>query len=550
MMSEKRNVWEDAWSIGVRKYFPVEKPIPEYLRDVAQRRPDHIAINFYGDEISYRTLDQLIDQCAWAMIGLGLEKGDRVALFLPNCPQYTIAFMGALRAGGVVVALNPMFKAAELDHEIRDAGAKLLVCADFLYPEVAKIRDATDLAHVVVTSLKDYLPASPLFPLPEEALTETIRFNDTLDFKILVEKASPKPVCRIDELKTQLALLQYTSGTTGLPKGAMINHHGLALACLGAQNWFSNDYHDVTLAVAPFFHIMGMIQSMCMPLISGGTLVVLSRFVPRTVLEAIQHYKCTAWVGATTMLVALLQTDGVDGYDLSSFRYVVSGGAPISVELQNRFAQLVPNAMIIEGYGLTECISQGGAVTPLGGYRPGFVGVPFLNDVKIVDPENPDVEVGFDTDGELLIRGECLMTGYWNNPEQTTRVIKDGWLHTGDIGSMDEKGYIKISGRNRDLIKCSGFSVFPAEVENLMYRHPAVGEVVVVGVPDAYRGESPKAFVVVTPEYRDKVSEAELVAWCKENMAAYKRPRKVVFLEELPKNAAGKVLRNVLVASK
>ena len=550
MVSNKRNVWEKAWSDGVSRHIPVEKPITEILRNISQTQPDKIAIHFYGHEISFQNLNRLIDRCAWALIGLGIQSGDRVALFLPNCPQYVIAFFGILRAGGVVVALNPMFKAAEIEYEIQDAGINLMVCADFLYPEVEKIQKTASLTHVVMTSMGDYLPESPIFAFPDEALGQEAGSHPPLDFKELVAKAPDEPVSRIGDLKTELALLQYTSGTTGAPKGAMVSHYGLSLAAMGAKDWFKNSEADVNLAVTPFFHIMGMVQSMCMPLISGGSLVVLSRFVPQTVLEAIQYHKCTTWVGATTMLVALLQFEGVEAYDLSSFRYVVSGGAPISIELQKRFSRLAPNAMIVEGYGLTECISQGGAVTPLGGYRPGFVGVPFLNDVKIVDRENSSTELDYDADGEILIQGECLMTGYWNNPEQTARVMKNGWLHTGDIGSMDPRGYIKISGRSRDLIKCSGFSVFPAEVENLMYRHPAVGEVVVVGVPDEYRGESPKAFVVLSAQYQGKITEKEIVDWCRDYMAAYKRPREVVFIGELPKNASGKVLRSVLTQSR
>jgi acyl-CoA synthetase (AMP-forming)/AMP-acid ligase II len=354
-----------------------------------------------------------------------------------------------------------------------------------------------------------------------------------------------EPICRVTNME-ELALLQYTGGTTGMPKGAMITHHGLALAALGANNWFDITPKDVCLGVTPFFHIMGMIQVMCSPLSSGAELVVLSRFVPQTVARALAESQCSAWVGATTMLIALLQLDGIDAFDLHSLRFVVSGGAPISEEIQKRFHRLIPQAVMVEGYGLTESISQGAAITPLGGHRPGCVGVPHLNEIKIVDRDTGQQDLSSGEQGEIVLKGPCLMRGYWQQEDETRKIFKNGWLHTGDIGSMDQDGYLKLSGRNKEMMKCSGFSVFPDEVENLIYQHHAVAEVAVVGVSDAYRGESPKAFVVLMPQYIGEITEEEVLLWCKENMAAYKCPRFIEFTDQLPKSAAGKVLRRLL----
>jgi acyl-CoA synthetase (AMP-forming)/AMP-acid ligase II len=340
--------------------------------------------------------------------------------------------------------------------------------------------------------------------------------------------------------------LQYTGGTTGLPKGAMVSHYTLTLASLGSHYWFHNKQDDVFLGVTPFFHIMGMVQMMCAPLLSGGKVVVLSRFLPEVVVRAIVHYKCTAWVGATTMLIALLQVPEIRKYNLGSFRYICSGGSPVTVEIQEKVKELAPHALIVDGYGLTESVSQGGAITPLGRYKPGFVGVPHLSDIKIVDLESGLKELPPGEDGEILLKGPAIMKGYWNKPEETEKALKDGWLYTGDIGSMDEEGYLKFSGRKKELIKCSGYSVFPSEVEELFYRHPAVAEVAVIGIPDPYRGESPKAFIVLKSDYKGKVKEEEIMNWCKENMAAYKRPRLIEFRDELPKSGAGKVLRRIL----
>jgi acyl-CoA synthetase (AMP-forming)/AMP-acid ligase II len=549
-MGETPTKWKAFWPPWVDADLKIEKPISEYLRDIAVRYPDQIAVDFYGTRISYRALNEKIDRFAWGLVTLGLQSGDRVAIQMPNCPQFIIGYFGILRAGGLVVAMNPMFKAAELEFEIEDAAAKIVICSDGLYQNVAKLRNKLGLKHLIVANLSDEAPENPCLPLPDElkpaGVIEGLSEGHTISFQHLVDASPTKAICRVDDLKSDLALLQYTGGTTGMPKGAMISHYGLALAALGATNWFDLTSADTCLGVTPFFHIMGMVQVMCSPLTSGAKLVVLSRFVTDTVAAALGQHKCTAWVGATTMLIALLQMEKIKNYDFSSLRFVVSGGAPIGVEIQRRFNQLIPQATMIEGYGLTECISQGAAITPIGGHRSGYVGVPHLNAIKIVDLVHGVGEMPAGEMGEIVLKGSCLMEGYWRQPEETQKVLREGWLYTGDIGAMDEKGYLKISGRNKELIKCSGFSVFPDEVENLMYRHEAVAEVAVIGVPDSYRGESPKAFVVLTPSYKDRITAKEVLDWCKANMAAYKCPRYIEFTEDLPKSAAGKVLRRML----
>jgi len=400
---------------------------------------------------------------------------------------------------------------------------------------------------VILTSLGDYLPDEPTLPLPPEAKEPKRSLSGTLDFVEFIERSSDRPICNVTDLEADLAILQYTGGTTGLPKGAMISHYTLAHASIGSMHWFHHREDDIHLGVTPFFHVMGQQQLMCTPLVSGGRIVILSRFIPDVVAQAISHYRCTYWVGATTMVIALLDLPNIRDYDFSSFRVLLSGGAPISVELQKKLKDLIPATIIGEGYGLSETIAHGGAVTPLHRYKPGFLGVPHLNDIKIVDLATGNKEMGPNEEGEIAIKGPAVMQGYWNNPEETKQVLRDGWLHTGDIGLMDEEGYIKILGRTRELIKCSGYSVFPAEVEDLLYGHPAVKEVAVIGVNDAYRGETPKAFIILKPEYENKVKEGDILEWCKDNMAAYKRPRFVEFRQELPKSAAGKLLRRILV---
>jgi acyl-CoA synthetase (AMP-forming)/AMP-acid ligase II len=540
--------WHKVWPMWVPKTLEVEKPTSEYIRDWAELTPDRIALSFYGRDMSYRELNNMIDRAAWGLIGLGVKKGDRVALHMENCPQFVIAYFGAQRAGGAVVAVNPMFKGAELEFELNDAGVKTFIGLDVFYPEVEKIRGRTPLVNVILTSMKDFLPSDPLLPLPEEAKEEKRSFPDTIDFMTVIEQSKDSPICHVTDLKSDLALLQYTGGTTGTPKGAMISHHALATAALGFVHWYHFREDDVYLGVTPFFHVMGQAGLMATPLASGGQIIILNRFIPDVVAQAITRYRCTFWVGATTMIIALLNLPNVLEYDFSSFRCIWTGGATVSVELQKKLKELAPRAMIGEGYGLSEVISQGGACTPLFRYKPGFVGTPALNvDMKIMDQETGTRELGPNEAGEIVIKAAAMMTGYWNKPEETKEMLRDGWLHTGDTGLMDEEGYIKFLGRTRELIKSSGYSVFPAEVEDLLYRHPAIKEAAVIGVADAYRGESVKAFIVLKDNHVGKATEQEILDWSKENMAAYKRPRFIEFRKELPKSSAGKILKRVLV---
>lgn len=539
--------WHKVWPVWAPKTIEVVKPVSEHIREWAKHTPNRTALTFYGTDITYEQLNSMIDRLARALLDLGVSKGDRVAIDMGNCPQFVISYFAVLRAGGVVVAVNPMFKAPELEYELNDAGAKILIVLDSLYPEVEKVRAGTQLKEVILSSMSDFLPDEPVLPLPEETKEEKRSFVDTIDFMDLLEK-SDGPVCNVTDLKAELAVLQYTGGTTGTPKGAMITHHALASAFLGTMYWWHNREDDVSLGVTPFFHVMGQVTLMGAPLVSGGQVIILSRFIPKVAARAIERYKVTFWVAATPMVIGLLGLPDVKDYDFTSFRCITTGGASVPVELQKKLAEVAPRAVITEGYGLSETICQGGAVTPIHQYRPGYVGVPGPgSDVKIVDRETGTKELGPNEEGEIIIKSAAMMIGYWNKPEETREMLRDGWLYTGDTGLMDEDGYVKFLGRTRELIKCSGFSVFPADVEDLLFKHPAVKEAAVIGVTDPYRGESVKAFIVPKDEYRGKITDKELLDWCRDNMAAYKRPKFIEFRNELPKSAAGKLLRRILV---
>ena len=543
---DRHACWKKVWPEGVPRTVTVDKPFTEYFRDNATERPDAVAIDYYGHQIRYGELNRIIDQFANALIGRGLARGDRVGIFMQNSPHYIISFFGAIRAGGVVVNLNPMFKAMELEPIIENTGIKLVIVQDTLCPEFKKAGSASQIETVIVARFADFIPENPLFSPPAETMGTSEIFHGTVDFGEFMAAGDPEPVCRIEDMDADLAILQLTGGTTGVPKAAMISIRSFGLAVAVTCNWYRLTPADVSLGVAPFFHIMGLQSSMTPCLVAGATYLVMTRFVPQTIAQAIAERGVTIWVAAPTMLVALVNMPGVDKFDFSSLRIIVTGGSPIPLSLQQRFKELAPNSQMGEGYGMTEALGAGGVHTPLGRWKEGFCGIPMINDLKIVDLETGTEEMPANKEGEILVKGPTVMLGYWNQPEETRAAIKDGWLYTGDIGLLDEEGYLKIVDRKKELILCSGFNVYPSDLENIMNRHPAILEVAVIGVPDDYRGESPKAHVILKEEYVGKVTEDEILKWCKENMATYKRPREVEFRDALPKSGAGKILKRLL----
>lgn len=540
---EKR--WFKSWPEGMPRSldFP-QKPLHEFLRDNARIDPNKVAINFYGKGINFQELDTHTNQLGTALTDFGLKKGDRVSLFLGNSPQFVIGYFAILKAGGVVVAANPMLKEEELEYEIKNSGARIIIAQDILYPKVRSIREDAGLSHVILTSYWDYLPQKPSLPIHSSMQAPKERFPQTFEFLELLGAYKPEPPWLSFDLREDLALLQYTSGTTGLPKAAMITHYSLLYNVVGAAVWNGIQESDIHLSVLPFFHVTGMIHSMNMPIYTRTTNVVLSRFEPKAALEAIQNYRCTTWVGITTMNVAVVNYPEIRKYNLTALKRCRSGGAPIPEEILRKWRDIF-GIELGEGYGLSETISQTHSNPPLSP-RYGSIGIPqFAVDCRIIDIETgTDLPLG--KEGELLVKGPMVMKGYWNRPGETEEVLREGWLATGDIAKMDADGYFYIVGRKKDLIKASGYSVFPAEVENFLYRHTAVEEVAVIGVPDPYRGENIKALIVLKPEYKNIVKEEEIIAWCRDKMAAYKCPRLVEFIEELPKTISGKVLKRVL----
>jgi len=538
-------IWTKSWPDGIPQNldFP-NKPLYDFLRDNAERNPNKVAINYYGREIRFQELNDLSDRFAAALNDLGLKKGGRVSLYLENCPQFVIAYYGTLKAGGVVVAANPMFKADELLYELKDSGTKIIIALDHLYPRVREVRKKIQLSHVIVTSYWDFLPENPGLPIHPSMQPAKVVFPRTLDFLDLLGKYEAEPPQPEINMQDDLALLQYTSGTTGLPKGAMITHYSLLFNTVGSAVWSMITEDDVHLSVLPFFHVTGMIHGMNRPIYTGTTNVMISRFDTETAIKAINDFRCTVWVSITTMNVAVVNFPDIHKYDLQSLKHCSSGGAPIPKEILQRWREIV-GPELVEGYGLSETISQT-HVNPISNPRYGSVGIPHFGvECQIVDVDtHKQLPIG--EEGELIIKGPMVTKGYWNNPEETEKALKDEWFATGDIARMDHDGYFYIVERKKDMIKASGYSVFPAEVEALMYEHPAVQEVAVIGVPDAHRGENIKAFIILRPQYKGRVEKKEMIAWSKNKMAAYKYPRIVEFVDELPKTGSGKILKRAL----
>jgi acyl-CoA synthetase (AMP-forming)/AMP-acid ligase II len=541
--------WKRHWPPGLDEgaiRLP-DQPISAILKANALADPRQPAIVFYGREVSFGELDEASDRLAGWLRARGLRPGDRVALFLENSPQFAIAYYGALKAGAVNVCINSMHKAVELQHVLLDSGARFVVTSEEGQAVLDPIRGQTPLESVIVTAGRDYLPDAPTLPLPPSLREPAQGHPGAEDFLGIVTSADP---LRVPEPRrpSDTALLQYTSGTTGTPKGAELTHGNIVSNCELQRAYVGMEEGDVHLAVLPWFHITGMECQMNVMAYTGAPVVALARFDPEALLQAIQRYRCTITTLITTINVALVNDPRTKQHDLRSLRACFSGGAPVPEQIAQRW-EATTGYKLVEGYGLSETTAPT-HINPCHRPRYGTVGLPLpLTAARIVSLEDGVTEMPPGQAGEVAVRGPQVMKGYWNRPQATAEAIgPDGFFRTGDIGTMDDEGYFRIEERKKDLIKASGYSVFPAEVEALMYRHPAVAEVGVVGAPDPYRGEDVVAFVVLRSEARGRLTEEELIAWCRAEMAVYKAPRRVRFVDALPKTASGKILKRALRA--
>ncbi|MFQ5795936.1 MAG: long-chain fatty acid--CoA ligase [Candidatus Bipolaricaulia bacterium] len=534
--------------ISARIDYP-EVPLDRLLEETVKHYRDRTAIRFFGQRISYGELNGWVDRCAAAFHELGIRKGDRISISLPNLPQFVIAFYGALRVGATVIQTNPLYTERELKEILNDAGAKAIVTLRRLYPRVKVIQKETSLEHIIVTSIRDFLPTLKrwLYPLAQMRHGMRVRVpQDAAHDLMTMLAAAPAtlPTVEIDPHE-DVALLQYTGGTTGTPKGVMLTHYNLVVNTLQARAWFakSREGEEVIMAALPFFHVYGMTVALNLSIYLAATMILVPRFEIDEILELINAYCPTLFPGVPTMYVAINNHPKLDRYRISSIRECISGSAPLPVEVKAKFEELT-GGKLVEGYGLSEASPVTHSNLLYGEQVTGSIGIPIPDtDVKIVDLKTGE-DLGVGEVGELAIRGPQVMKGYWKRPEETDAVLQNGWLYTGDIAQMDEQGYFYIVDRKKDLILASGYNVYPREVEEVLFEHPQVAEAAVVGVPDPYRGETVKAYIVLKAD--GTLTENELRTFCTGKLAKYKIPTEFEFRDELPKSMIGKVLKREL----
>lgn len=538
-------VWPDYWPRSIEYG---RESIVWHLYHNANRFANKPAIIYYGTEITFKELKDLVWKAAGGLRKLGVTKGDRVYLALENCPQFIISYYATMALGAIVIAGSPMYKGGELTYVLNDCTAKVVIMEDALFPILQSIRaNVPSVESVVITSLAEYLPAEPVLPVPPGLAVEGGEYPDTIDWKQFI---ASEPLDRIAELdiKSDVALLQYTSGTTGNPKGAMITHLNIMANATSAPMSVNATAEDVYLTVLPLFHVTGMTNSMNAPVYLGATMVLIARFDAETLLMAIQKYKCSVWLAITTMNIAVINHPNLMNYDISSLRALISGGAPVPPVIVEKYRSMT-GCNLVEGFGMSETISAT-ILNPLDRNKLGSIGIPMVAvDIRVADLKDETKDVPLGEEGELWQKAPSVAIGYWNKPEDTAETfLGDGWMKTGDIVKLDEEGYVYICGRTKELIKASGYSVFPAEVEEYLYHHPSIAECCVIGVPHEYRGEDVKAYVVLKPEWVGKITEQELVEWARGEMSVYKYPRTIEFRDSLPKSGTGKIMRKILKA--
>ena len=563
-MAKNFNAWPDQWPKNLN--YP-EQPVYSFLDQTAARIPNRRAIIFGGMELTYSELKNLADRFANALISMGVKKGEKVAIHLPNCPQFAIAYYGALKAGAIFTPLSPLLAPKEVTYQLNDSEAKILISLDLVYPGVCAIIPDTKVETVITTSIADCYNSiiQPLKPI------EKIPLPDTIDMAALLKEHSPEvPGIDIDVFR-DLAHLAYTGGTTGFSKGVMLTHYNVVVNTAQYAAWFSGAQIEIqnglptmvfspgvdpirdrpiamdretALVVVPWFHAMGTIGYLNNLVFSGTTMVVFPRFESKEYLDAIPKYNATVVGGAPQLFIPLVNHPDFDSYDLSGIKLASSGAAPLALPVLDKMLDAF-SGVVCEAYGLTEC-SMGATANPpaRSNIRQGSVGVPvFDTECKVVDLETgKDLPPG--KEGEICIKGPQVMQGYWNKPEETAEVLKDDWLSTGDIGKMDEDGYFYITDRKKDMIIYKGYNVYPRELEEAIFTHPAVEQCAVVGKPDLDVGEAPVAFVQL--RQGAEATAEEVMEHTNPQIAAYKKIREVRFLDAIPVSPAGKILKRIL----
>ncbi len=563
-MAKNFKVWPKDWPRHLN--YP-EIPVYSFLDQTAVRVPNRIAIIFGGMELTYGELKELSNRFATALASLGVKKGDRVAIHLPNCPQFAIAYYGILKSGAVFTPLSPLLAPREASYQLNDSGAETLISLDLLFPGISPIVQDTSIKRIITTSIADCFNAliAPLKPIGKTEVP------DTIDMISLLSQYKPEvPEVSID-LDKDLVHIAYTGGTTGLSKGVMLTHRHIVANVIQVGNWISGGQvemvdgvlqqvyppgvdpekdrlitadRETSLVVVPWFHAMGTIGYLNGQICAGNTMVVFPRFDPREYIEAVAKYKATLLGGAPQLYIPLVNLPDFTSYDLSGIKIAASGAAPLAMPILERMLEAF-SGVVCEAYGLSECTMCATANPPeRDSIRPGSVGIPVADtECKVVDLETGE-ELPPGSEGEICIKGPQVMKGYWNKPEETAQVLKDGWLLTGDIGHEDEDGFFYITDRKKDMIIYKGYNVYPREIEEVIFEHPAVQQCAVVGKPDLDSGEYPVAFVEL--KKGTQASREEIIEHTNSQIAHYKKVRDVIFVDAIPVSEAGKVLKKEL----
>ncbi|MGG3559585.1 long-chain-fatty-acid--CoA ligase [Peribacillus frigoritolerans] len=531
-----------------------DKPLYSFLKESAEEFPDKVSIHFQGKELTFREVHESALKFAAYLKSIGLQKGERVAVMLPNCPQGVIGFFGILMAGGIVVQTNPTYTERELEYQMKDSGAKMILVMDILFPRVSAVASRTDIEHIIVTAIKEYLPfpKNLIYPFIQKkqygiVINVEHEGNHHLFSEIMKRKITEEVDTVPIDVNNDLALLQYTGGTTGFPKGVMLTHKNLLANTKMCNAWLYKNKRgeERILAILPFFHVYGMTTVLVLSVMEGNTMIIMPKFDVEATLKTIQKQKPTMFPGAPTMYIGLLNHPDIAKYDLSSINACISGSASLPLEVQEQFEKIT-GGKLVEGYGLSETspVTHANFIWDQPRVK-GSVGLPWPDTDSAILSLESNEELPPNEIGEIAIKGPQVMKGYWNRPDETEKTFKNGWLLTGDLGYMDEQGFFYVVERKKDTIIAGGFNIYPREVEEVLYEHEAIQEVVVAGIPDPYRGETVKAYVVLKKNAR--VTEEELNEFARKNLASYKVPRSYEFRDELPKTTIGKILRRVLI---
>ncbi len=541
--------WHKFYDEGVPATFEIpESTIYGMFEEAVRRAPKRDATLFYGARIRFEQLGRLVDRFAAALASLGVKRGDRVALILPNMPLYPIAHLAVMKLGAILVPTNPLYVERELEYQLNNSGAETVVVLDQLYSKVARVRPRTSVHRVIVSGVQDFLPPllALLYRLKNRPAFQADPAHDVFLYRDLIRAKyeDVQPAASPDDT----AIFLYTGGTTGVSKGSVLTHRNLVVNVLQTRHWLKGfrDSAETILCVLPFFHSYGMTTALHLAVQSQATMVLIPRFDLNEVIKRIKKHRPTIFCGVPSMYNAISRYPKITPSDVNSIRLCVSGGAGLPAEIQENFEKLT-GAQLVEGYGLSET-SPVAVVNPMFGHRKsGTIGVPISNtEARVVDLETGRPLSAGEV-GELCIRGPQVMKEYWNMPEETRLVLRDGWLHTGDMARMDEEGFFTIVDRKKDIIVSAGFNVYPREVEEVLMQHPQVVEAAVIGVPSKVREEVVKAFLVLEPGA--EVSKAEIMQFCRDRLAKYKMPRQIEFRDELPKSTVGKILKRVLAES-